>query len=60
MVELLLSKLASKYEPSFRWEGVLHEIETLASRTLTVKAKEKDKETRNKMMGLLCQNNKKC
>ena len=44
MVELLLSKLSSEYEPSFRREGVLHEIETLAARALTIKSKDKDKD----------------
>ncbi len=42
MVELLLSKAASEYKPSFRREGVLHEIELLSSRALPLKAKEKE------------------
>ncbi|TDL21828.1 hypothetical protein BD410DRAFT_771174 [Rickenella mellea] len=48
MVELLLSKAAAEYRPSFRREGVLHEIETLASRSLPPKAKEKDKDKESK------------
>ena len=44
MVELLLSKAASELKASFRREGVLHEIEQLASRTLPPKVKDKDKD----------------
>ena len=44
MVELLLSKAPAEYRASFRREGVLHEIETLASRQLSTRNKEKVKE----------------
>lgn len=44
LVELLLSKVPSEYKPAFRREGVFHEIEILASRTLaSSKSKDKDK-----------------
>ncbi|KAH9479473.1 E3 ubiquitin-protein ligase UPL3 [Psilocybe cubensis] len=43
LVDLLLGKLPSLYKPTFHREGVFHEIETLAERTLTTsKAKAKD------------------
>ena len=42
MVELLLMKVPD-FKSSFRREGVLHEIETLAARTLTPRIKEKEK-----------------
>jgi len=45
LVDLLLAKLPSLYKPTFHREGVFHEIETLAERTLnSAKAKEKEKE----------------
>ncbi|KAF9071607.1 hypothetical protein BDP27DRAFT_1382427 [Rhodocollybia butyracea] len=46
LVDLLLSKVPSLYKPTFRREGVFHEIETLAARNLaSAKLKEKaDKE----------------
>ncbi|KIK61678.1 hypothetical protein GYMLUDRAFT_42696 [Collybiopsis luxurians FD-317 M1] len=45
LVDLLLSKVPSLYKPAFRREGVFHEIEFLAARTLASKLKEKtDKE----------------
>ncbi|TFK39908.1 hypothetical protein BDQ12DRAFT_602743 [Crucibulum laeve] len=45
LVDLLLTKVPQLYKPAFRREGVFHEIETLAARTLTTaKSKEKDKE----------------
>lgn len=44
LVELLLSKASSDLKPSFRREGVLHEIEILASRQLISRQKEKEKE----------------
>lgn len=44
MVELLLSKVAAEYKPSFRREGVLHEVETLATRALPPRLKDKEKE----------------
>ncbi|KAI0773262.1 hypothetical protein BD413DRAFT_656909 [Trametes elegans] len=42
LVELLLAKVPAEYKPVFRREGVFHEIESLASRTLT-SPKSKDK-----------------
>lgn len=44
LVDLLLTKLPSLYKPTFHREGVFHEIETLAERTLlsSTKSKEKD------------------
>ncbi|KAI0686676.1 hypothetical protein BC835DRAFT_1287769 [Cytidiella melzeri] len=45
LVELLLNKLPLEYKPAFRREGVVHELETLSTRTLVAsKSKEKDKE----------------
>ncbi|EJD07256.1 uncharacterized protein FOMMEDRAFT_71851 [Fomitiporia mediterranea MF3/22] len=44
LVELLLSKAPADYKASFRREGVLHEIETLATRQLPPRAKDKEKE----------------
>lgn len=41
MVELLLSKASAEFKPSFRREGVLHEIEVLAARPLPPRTKEK-------------------
>lgn len=42
LVDLLLLKVPSLYKPTFRREGVFHEIETLADRVLkSSKAKEK-------------------
>jgi E3 ubiquitin-protein ligase TRIP12 len=43
LVELLLTKLPTEYKPSFRREGVFHEIEVLANKELTT-AKPKDKD----------------
>ncbi|KAJ4473595.1 hypothetical protein J3R30DRAFT_3659131 [Lentinula aciculospora] len=44
LVDILLSKVPSLYKPTFRREGVFHEIETLAARSLaSSKLKEKDK-----------------
>ena len=40
-VELLLSKASAEFKPSFRREGVLHEIEMLADRPLPPRTKEK-------------------
>ncbi|KAG6821487.1 hypothetical protein H0H93_010211 [Arthromyces matolae] len=48
LVDLLLAKIPTLYKPSFRREGVFHEIEALASRTITSsksKSKDKDKES---------------
>ena len=42
LVELLLTKVPEEYRPAFRREGVFHEIEALASRSLTT-SKSKDK-----------------
>ena len=40
LVEILLSKVPTEYAPAFRREGVFHEVEALASRTLAAKSKE--------------------
>jgi E3 ubiquitin-protein ligase TRIP12 len=40
LVEILLSKVPTEYAPAFRREGVFHEVEALASRTLAMKPKE--------------------
>ena len=46
LVELLLTKVPAEYKPVFRREGVFHEIETLASRTVvSSKSKDKDRNT---------------
>ncbi|RPD53372.1 hypothetical protein L226DRAFT_617463 [Lentinus tigrinus ALCF2SS1-7] len=46
LVELLLTKVPAEYKPVFRREGVFHEIDSLASRTITSsKSKDKDKNT---------------
>jgi len=43
LVDLLLGKVPSLYKPTFRREGVFHEIETVAERILTTtKTKEKE------------------
>lgn len=42
LVEILLSKVPADYMPAFRREGVFHEVETIASRPLTSKPKEKE------------------
>lgn len=44
MVELLLSKSPEEHKAAFKREGVLHEIETLASRPLPPKVKDKEKD----------------
>ena len=45
LVESLLVKVPEEYQPAFRREGVFHEIENLASRSLTSsRSKEKDKD----------------
>ncbi|KAF9479594.1 hypothetical protein BDN70DRAFT_906231 [Pholiota conissans] len=44
LVDLLLGKLPAFYKPTFHREGVFHEIETLAERTLTT-SKNKEKES---------------
>ena len=44
LIELLLSKVPAEYKPAFRREGVFHEVDVLAARTLsTSKSKDKDK-----------------
>ncbi|KAF8967730.1 hypothetical protein BDZ97DRAFT_1903295 [Flammula alnicola] len=43
LVDLLLGKLPSLYKPTFHREGVFHEIEALAARTL-ISSKSKEKE----------------
>lgn len=46
LVELLLNKVPDEYKHAFRREGVFHEIETLAVRSLvSPKSKEKEKDT---------------
>jgi E3 ubiquitin-protein ligase TRIP12 len=45
-VDLLLSKVPSEYKPTFRREGVFHEVDALAAREITSsKSKDKDKES---------------
>ncbi|KAF8074929.1 hypothetical protein FPV67DRAFT_1559549 [Lyophyllum atratum] len=45
LVDLLLTKVPLLYKPTFRREGVFHEIEALAARTVTsAKSKDKDKD----------------
>ncbi|KAG6869212.1 hypothetical protein C0993_009075 [Termitomyces sp. T159_Od127] len=45
LVDLLLTKVPALYKPSFRREGVFHEVETIAARPVTSsKSKTKDKE----------------
>lgn len=44
LVDLLLTKVPTEYRPAFRREGVFHEMETLASRPVASKSKDKDKE----------------
>ncbi|KAJ3996321.1 hypothetical protein F5050DRAFT_1571693 [Lentinula boryana] len=49
LVDLLLSKVPSLYKPTFRREGVFHEIEALEARTLaSSKLKEKEKADKEK------------
>lgn len=44
LVELLLAKVPTEYKPVFRREGVFHEIDALASRSVTIsRSKDKDK-----------------
>ncbi|KAI0794507.1 hypothetical protein C8Q74DRAFT_1365946 [Fomes fomentarius] len=44
LVELLLAKVPAEYKPVFRREGVFHETESLATRTLaSSKSKDKDR-----------------
>lgn len=46
LVDLLLAKVPSLYKPTFRREGVFHEIEALGDRQVaSAKSKDKDKES---------------
>ncbi|KAG6853894.1 hypothetical protein C0991_000359 [Blastosporella zonata] len=48
LVDLLLTKVPALYKPSFRREGVFHEIEEMSTRPITSsksKSKDKDKDT---------------
>ncbi|KAJ6520584.1 hypothetical protein DFH09DRAFT_1287453 [Mycena vulgaris] len=44
LVDLLPAKVPELYKPTFRREGVFHEIESLSGRTIVTAAKSKDKE----------------
>lgn len=44
LVDMLLTKVPTEYQPTFRREGVFHEVETLADRTLIAKPKDKEKD----------------
>lgn len=44
LVDMLLTKVPTEYQPTFRREGVFHEVETLADRTLLAKPKDKEKD----------------
>lgn len=44
LVDLLLTKVPAEYMPTFRREGVFHEIENLAVRIVTSKSKDKEKD----------------
>ncbi|KIL69369.1 hypothetical protein M378DRAFT_184532 [Amanita muscaria Koide BX008] len=44
LVDLLLAKQPQLYKPTFRREGVFHEVDSLASRTLSQSPKSKDKD----------------
>ncbi|KAJ6514891.1 hypothetical protein C8R47DRAFT_1275714 [Mycena vitilis] len=44
LVDLLLAKVPALYKPTFRREGVFHEIEVLSGRTVVTAAKPKEKE----------------
>ena len=45
LVDLLLGKLPQLYKPTFRREGVFHEIDSLAARALSQSSKSKDKDS---------------
>lgn len=47
LVDILLAKVPALYRPTFRREGVFHEIETLAERMLTTPKVTKEKEKEN-------------
>ncbi|KAG6812730.1 hypothetical protein H0H92_000947 [Tricholoma furcatifolium] len=44
LVDLLLAKVPALYKPSFRREGVFHEIEAMAARPVASKSKSKEKD----------------
>jgi E3 ubiquitin-protein ligase TRIP12 len=44
LVDLLLAKQPQLYKPTFRREGVFHEVDSLAGRTLSQSPKSKDKD----------------
>ncbi|TRM65525.1 hypothetical protein BD626DRAFT_489037 [Schizophyllum amplum] len=48
LVDLLLARVPALYKPSFRREGVFHEIESLAARDLISSKKDKDKDAKDK------------
>ncbi|KAJ7625532.1 hypothetical protein FB45DRAFT_921679 [Roridomyces roridus] len=48
LVDLLLAKVPALYKPTFRREGVFHEIETLSGRNIVSAAKSKEKEVKDK------------
>lgn len=52
LVEILLSKVPSDYIPAFRREGVFHEVETIATRPIGSKSKDKEKHSEQKEEGL--------
>ena len=41
---MLLTKVPAEYQPTFRREGVFHEVETLADRTLMSKPRDREKD----------------
>ncbi|EIW79108.1 hypothetical protein CONPUDRAFT_59237 [Coniophora puteana RWD-64-598 SS2] len=47
LVELLLVKMPSEYRPALRREGVFHEVDVFAARSLVAKSKDKDKDKDN-------------
>ncbi|KAJ7087706.1 hypothetical protein C8R43DRAFT_1092601 [Mycena crocata] len=48
LVDLLLTKVPAQYKPTFRREGVFHEIEGLSGRNIVSAAKSKDKDAKEK------------
>ncbi|KAJ7252448.1 hypothetical protein C8J57DRAFT_1077385 [Mycena rebaudengoi] len=48
LVDLLLTKVPALYKPTFRREGVFHEIEALSLRTIISAPKQKDKDAKEK------------
>ncbi|KIY44943.1 hypothetical protein FISHEDRAFT_50340 [Fistulina hepatica ATCC 64428] len=53
LVDLLLGKLPAWYKPTFRREGVFHEIEMLAERPMVSKSKTKEKDSEKNQDGTL-------